>query len=66
MTRYYRRGHWVNMPSRRGAKGGSGWLIAGAVALLLYLLSSAGGGDGQAEREPSSHASATPTTTRTP
>ncbi|GLZ16376.1 hypothetical protein Acsp04_66110 [Actinomadura sp. NBRC 104425] len=65
MTRYYRRGHWVNMPSRRGTKGGSGWLIAGAVALLLYLLSSAGG-DGQTGRQPSSHASTTPAATRTP
>ncbi|GAA4137671.1 hypothetical protein [Actinomadura keratinilytica] len=61
MTHHHRRGHWVNIPSRRGAKGGT----AGEVELLLYLPSGAGGGDGQTERKPSSHASTT-TPTRTP
>ncbi|GLW66476.1 hypothetical protein Arub01_47200 [Actinomadura rubrobrunea] len=66
MARYYRRGHWVNMPSRRSSKGTSGWLIVGAVAFLLYLLATGGGSDGNAEHKPSSPTSGTPTITRTP
>ncbi|XVQ06618.1 hypothetical protein ACQP1W_28650 [Spirillospora sp. CA-255316] len=52
MAKYYRRGHWVNMPSRSGGKGGSGWLIAAIVAVALWVLVN-GGGDGEAQPEPS-------------
>jgi hypothetical protein len=62
--RYYRRGHWVNVPSRRGTKS-SGWVVAGVVAVVLYLLAS-GGGDDQDDRGPSSPASVAPAGTRTP
>lgn len=36
--KYYRKGHWVNRPKPKSAKG-SGWLILAAVAALAWFWS---------------------------
>lgn len=60
--RYYRRGHWVNMPSKRGSKS-SAWLIGGVIALVLYLITQAGGGDPEPRPQPTAPASTAPAQT---
>lgn len=42
--RYYRRGHWVNRPSKRASKS-SAWVIGGLIAFALYALTQSGGDD---------------------
>jgi hypothetical protein len=62
MTRYYRRGHWVNRPGKGPAKG-SGWVIAAGIALVLYLLAQNGGEQHEEQPQPTSPASVSSTPT---
>ncbi len=39
--RYYRRGHWVNRPKPKSAKG-SGWILLAAIAALAWFWNQSG------------------------
>lgn len=39
--RYYRRGHWVNRPKPKSAKG-SGWVVLAAIAALAWFWNQSG------------------------